>query len=407
MKIIIIGGSYAGIAAALAISQDSTMAVTVLALAEEKAATQFKEQLEISTIEWRQPVTITAIDWRQQQVRGTDTSEFTLSYDRLILAMTATGLAQELPGADLPGVQIVQPTVLNRSSHEKIAVVGAGWEGLRTLSELATPGRDLTLFESMDQLLFRYFDQEMVAVLAQELLDRGIHLHLGVTLERIEGSQQPSLCWQQERATFQEVFLALSGHPQVLTALPPELEQHMDQTILVNEYLETSLPNVFAIGDMVRFPLFFQENDYYLPLVNQSIQSGLVVAQNLLEPQKTVQPALRSVGGRLFNNYYSSVGLTESEARFMDISVKAVQLTQATPYLSIKLVFAPTGQLLGAQLVSANPLTALADLFVLAIHASTTVQQLANLDLVYYAPESQPLDFLTQLAWKAGALLES
>lgn len=324
------------------------------------------------------------------------TIEEIYQYDRLILAMGSSSASERISGSNHKQVLTTKTleasinTLKKVEKSERILIAGGGQIGLEAAEALTKANKKVTLVEAFDSLAFKYFDSDMTQQLEERMLQSGIELHKGRYVKNIqpfEGQLKVGLSQDLELIT-DNVMLAVNFRPNT-RLVESFVECHLDKTIIVDPYLETSQPDVFAVGDLIRVPYAYTESDYYLPFVNNAYISGKVAAINLYRKTTPAPQSLRVVGSQLFGLYMTSVGLTEQEAMlYYPIQTTFLEQsfsTEASAKVSIKIMTKKeTGQLVGAQIYSDRDILSLADLLAISINTQMTDEALAFQDRLYY-----------------------
>lgn len=169
-----------------------------------------------------------------------------------------------------------------------------------------------------------------------------------------------------------------------------KIQRNLDQTIAVNAYLQTSVPNVFAIGDCISVMNEPVAETFYAPLVNNAVRTGLVVANNLEEKTHRFIGSLRTMGTKVGDYYLASTGLTETEGLFFPQTLASVIVRQPAPPLQHgteilgKLIYDKvTQRVLGAQLCSKNNCLEKINTLALSIQTGQTLTDLLQKDYFY------------------------
>ncbi|MRJ46134.1 FAD-dependent oxidoreductase [Fundicoccus ignavus] len=437
LNIVIIGASFAGITSALTIKRLAP--ATVVTVIEREETVGFipssvnrllkgqnrtlteqtsvnLEQLVAAGIELKLGCEVVAIESAQQYVRLVKAGQTSdLNYDKLILAMGSHPQAERIRGANLPGVLTTKTLSASEQSQaeltkaNRILIVGGGQVGLEAADAYAAAGKTVTIVEAFDSLVFKYFDAEMVSELEARMVAQGVKLYKNQQVEAIgkvsatetEHSALRVRTSQHLELLADRVLLAVNFRPNS-QLVAEHLATHLDRTLVVNEYLQTSQANIYAAGDLIRVPYLGTENDYYLPFVNNAMITGRLAAMNALGLSEPLQPVVRVMGSHLFGLYIASAGLTEEEAKLYHriLTLTQVHTDESDGPITLKLIIKQeTGQVLGGQVYSQVNVLGLIDVLALAIKSQLTDRDLAFQDYHYYSMRSNRIPILNKVAF--------
>lgn len=431
MNIVIIGGSFAGISCAMQarrlhpkaniyiFEKQSTIGfipsglnLTLNNEIEDITQAYFATEKDVrrANIKLHLDSQVTGVHPDSQEITYFDNlrqEEKKIAYDKLVLAMGSRQQSNILKDWSHP--QIVTTKELQNAANgyalldkaQHIAVVGGGQIGIEVTEALVNANKQVTLIEAGTSLLSRYFDQDFVDSIQEAIEIVGVDIHLSEKVIDISGNP---IAIKTDQATIypDAVILGVNLSPQS-QIVADKLVIHEDGTIQVNDYLESSEKNIFAIGDLIQTPSFNQENTF-IALVNNAVRSGQIAAFNLFEHRIKHQQSYRLIGSRVFSQYITSVGQTEVEAsKFYDTDstyVEAAYSITINEPVKLKLITErETGRILGAQIRSEQDILSMADTLALAIANDLTDQELAFQDRLYYPriTSTQPIIYLAAL----------
>ena len=271
--------------------------------------------------------------------------------------------------------------------------------------------KEVFLIDRMDNILFRYFDEEITAQLMHKLPEN-VRVLLNSNVREIEMEAETitgvTLANGQLLAVDAAVY-AINPRPNV-ELVSDILTINMDGTIQTDEFLQTSDPFIYAVGDLISVPFNHSAMPIYIPLVTNAYRTGMIAASNILLAEKISFPkAQRTIVSELFDFYLASCGINEEEAPYYGFDVASVTKTYTKSSLfetdehfelTLKLVFdAQSKRLMGGQLMtnSRHSLEIINTISAL-ITMETTLHQLTTMDFYFNPKLSTPVHFLNELA---------
>lgn len=436
MKVVIIGASYAGIAAALEVRNKHLNAEVILLEKKDRlgyipnglhlywgnkidhldSAYFFtKEELEQRSIQCSMNTAVEKINTVKKEVEYLhNEKEDTMAYDKLIIATGSSQLSQKIKGSDsetvlkYKGRYEAEMAIAKVGASRSVTIIGGGQVGVEAADLLKKQHKQVTLIESMDYVLFKYFDKDMIQPLQQKMLEEGIDLRLQQTVSSIEEveNQQARVQIQKEKIKSEAVILSVNVRPD-LHFLDEHIQLHMDQTIAVDRYMQTSVEDVFAVGDCIQLTFGEEDEMVYIPLVNNAVRTGMVAAQNLVQPKVPFKGSLRTIGTFAFGYYIASTGITEAESLFTGQAIKTarqeVKLTSLpdTDTVMMKWIYdADTHALLGAQMLSTTDILEKINTLALAIQTNQTLEDLQQKDYFFHPSYSPMLSATNYVSWQ-------
>ncbi|MGX7244885.1 FAD-dependent oxidoreductase [Enterococcus quebecensis] len=432
MKVVIIGASFAGVSAALAIRKKHPAAEIYL-IEKQQTIGYLSGGLKLYFDESIKPVEEARFISEKQvadrnihlllnaKVISMDSTEHILKYeqrgaelfmsfDKLILATGSNQWSQKIIGSDSDKVLKYKflPGVLKAIEHlensERVALIGGGQIGAEAADALLKKGKEVHLFERMDYLLFKYFDKEMIQPVQDEMEAKGVVFHFDEMVKAITDTDQGLMIETKNyECLCDSAVFAMNVRPD-LQYLDKHIQTHTDQTIVVNKYLQTSQKDIFAIGDCIQVPYSLSNESFYIPLVNNAVRTGLVVAENLVERITPFVGSIRTIGTKLVDYYVASTGLTEAEGLFHDQPIAVSHVEQKSSFFSGsekilgKIIFETSShRILGAQLVSKANILEKINTLALGIQMGQTLEELYQKDYLYHPYFSNVIDITNQL----------
>lgn len=355
-------------------------------------------------------------------VRNLDTGEeFEEAYDKLILSPGAKPIRPDLPGIDsknLFSLRTVEDTFRIRQFAEehkpKTAVmVGGGFIGLEVAENLCELGVKVTVIQRGNQLL-NTLDYDMATLVHSKLRSKGIDLKIGgnvVAFEQTETGLNVLLENEQPIGT-DMVLLAIGVSPENTLAKKAGLELGLKGAIAVNDKMETSVSDIYAVGDAVQIKHIVTGNDAVIALAGPANKQGRIAADNICGLDSHYKGSLGSSVIKLFDMTAASTGLTEKAAQTAGISYDRIVLSPSShagyypgaKTMTMKVVYEKeTLKLLGAQIVGYDGVDKRIDVLATAISAGMKANELKDLDLAYAPPYSSAKDPVNM----AGFMIEN
>ncbi len=339
-----------------------------------------------------------------------DGAEYEESYDELILCPGAKAVKPNLPGIDLPNIYSVRTVedalkVREFVEHEKpktALVVGGGFIGLEMAENLHNLGIKVDLVEMQNQVMAP-FDYEMACNIHNVMVDKGIKLSLetgvaGFTL--VDGKIEASLS-DQSVCQVDMVILAIGVIPDTEFLQDTEIQLGTKNCILTDEYMRTSVPNIYAAGDAVAIRNTITGELGLISLASPANKQGRIIADNICGMEHKYNGAMGSCVLKVFEFTASATGINEKAAKEHNIDIETtvtVSPTSASYYknptpLIMKTIFEKnTGKVLGAQCFGTSGVDKRMNVIATAIAGGLTCYDLAELDLAYAPPYSSAKD---------------
>lgn len=372
-----------------------------------------------------------------------DGSEYSESYDFLLLSPGAGPVVPPIPGIDNPLThslrnipdmdRIIQTIQMNKPEHA--TVVGGGFIGLEMMEAFHQLGIKTTLIEMADQVMTPV-DREMAGFAHAEIRQKGIDLKLGVALQsveyvpndhiasvgsgeseehqHIEGELNLTLN-NGESLTTDILIMAIGVRPETKLAAEAGLQIGELGGIYTNEMMQTSDPAIYAVGDAVEEKDFVTGAQTLVPLAGPANRQGRMAADNMLGRNETYQGTQGTAICKIFDLAVASTGKNEKQLKRDGVEYEKVYVHTAShasyypgaEIVSFKMLFDPkTGKIFGAQAVGKDGVDKRIDVMAVAQRAGMTVEQLQHLELTYAPPYGSAKDVINQAAFVASNLIK-
>ncbi len=347
--------------------------------------------------------------------------EFVETYDKLILSPGAHPIRPELPGIDsdkIFSLRTVEDTLhihdyVQEHRPKSAVVIGGGFIGIETAENLCDLGLTVTLLQRPRQLM-NNMDYDMATLLHTEVREHGIDLRLRADVtgfEEADGRVVTHVAGE-DSIVADMVLLAIGVVPESHLAKEAGIELGIKGSIVVNDRMETSALDVYAVGDAVRVKHQVTGEDAVISLAGPANKQGRIVADVICGLDSHYQGSLGSSVIKVFDLTAASTGISVKAARAAGIDCESVVLSpgshagyypEATP-MTMKVVFErETLRLLGAQIVGVDGVDKRIDVLATAIQAGIRADKLKDLDLAYAPPYSSAKDPVNM----AGFMIEN
>lgn len=369
---------------------------------------------------------VTAIhpDRRIVEVKGADRAVYEESYDRLLLSPGASPFVPDLPGIGMPGIFTLRNVAdtdavkAYMSNHDvrRAVVVGGGFIGLEMAENLHDAGADVAVVEMADQVMAP-IDYSMAAIVHQHLLQKGVSLHLSTAVTSFESKDSAIevVLGNGEKLTADIVILSIGVRPVNNLAVKAGLAVGQRGGIKVDEYLRTSEPDIYAVGDAIEFPHPVEGKPWMNYLAGPANRQARIVADNMVKGDcERYEGAIGTSVAKVFDLTVAATGMAAKRLRrentpYLTATIHpnshAGYYPGATP-MTIKVVFAPeTGRLLGAQIVGYDGVDKRIDQFARAIKAGGDLVSLMRTEHAYAPPYSSAKDPVALAGYVAGNIL--
>ncbi len=380
-------------------------------------------------IEVRTRAEAVAIHPKEHKVSVCDLStgaEYEESYDNLILATGSSPIKPPIPGIDGQGIF----TLWNIPDTDKIknymeqhrpgraAVIGGGFIGLEMAENLHGAGLDVTIIEMQNQVMAP-LDYEMAQILHENIRMNNTELILEDGVDHFEIQNGSTRIHLKSGRTVEAemVLLSIGVKPNSSLAKAAGLSLNARGGVQVDEYLRTSEPDIYAVGDVIEVNHLVTGEKTMIPLAGPANKQARICADNITGSQKTYQGSMGTSVAQVFDLTAAAVGLNEKallasgrkkgtdyETVVINQKSHAGYYPQATP-ITLKLLFEKEGKILGAQAVGQDKVDKRIDTIATVMSMGGTTENLAKLELAYAPPFSSAKDPVNMLGFVAENIL--
>ena len=359
-------------------------------------------------------------DKKTVMVKNLETgSVFEETYDKLLLSPGAKPIMPKLDVEmdNVFSLRTVEDTFRIKSYIKKyrpqsVILAGGGFISLELAENLCNLGIEVTIIQSGNQLMAP-FDTDMSAFIHNELRRQGIKLVFGNKVEKITAENNATVVLDSG-CTLQAdmVVVAIGVVPDTSLAKGAGLELGIKDSIVVNDKMETSIQDIYAVGDAVQIKNFVTKQEDLIALAGPANKQGRIAADNICGLNSRYTGSQGSSVIKIFDLTAATTGISEKKARNIGLETDSVILSPASHagyypgamVMTMKVVFEKgTYRLLGAQIIGYDGVDKRIDVLATAIRAGMKATGLKELDLAYAPPYSSAKDPVNM----AGFMIEN
>ncbi len=419
MKVIIIGGGATGASCAARLRRlDENATITLLEQTDEISIANCglpyyvsdiipdRDNIQVSNVDtfkqWfnidvRLNTRVIEIRPKTQEVIAENGTIY--SYDKLVLALGAAPFVPETQGVEQDFVFTLRhlsdadqiKSYIQSHAVQQAVVIGGGFIGLEMAENLKHMNLSTTLVEAGPQIL-NPFDTDIAQVAYHRLRQNGISVYLNTTVQQINNKQVTLSSGETIPADI--VIMAIGVRPETKIAVQAGLKTGIRDAIQVNEFMQTSDPNIYAGGDSVEVKSLIGDDPTLIPLAGPANRQGRIIADHVVGLASSYQSSQGSAIIRLFDTVFAMTGATEKGLLAGNISYQKIHVwanshagyyPNAYPML-IKLLFNSSGKVLGAQAYGHEGVDKVIDVLAALIRREVTVKDLIEAELCYAPP---------------------
>ncbi|HKM30176.1 MAG TPA: DsrE/DsrF/DrsH-like family protein, partial [Bacilli bacterium] len=373
---------------------------------------------------------VIAIDADKKELtvkNGRDGTTFIETYDKLVISTGSTPIVPNIPGVTSPNIFTLWnipdsdniKNYINTNKVKSATIIGGGFIGLEMAENLHTLGLKVTIVEMQNQVMAP-IDFEMAQLLHENMTNNGVDLILndGVKAFKHDKGHTEVVLNSEKTIPTDIVILAIGVRPNSALAKTAGLAINQRGGIVVNEYLETSNPDIYAAGDAIEIENFITKTKTMIPLAGPANKQGRIIADNIVGEKNVYQGAVGTSVAKVFDLDVGSVGLNEkaliAQGKVLNVdyySIKTSQKSHAGYYpgatsLVLKLLFDGAGAIFGAQIVGQESVDKHIDTLATVIRLKGTVYDLMELEFGYAPPFSSAKDPVNMLGFMAQNVLK-
>lgn len=353
-------------------------------------------------------------------------AEYTESYDKLVLSPGAAPIRPNLEGINLPNIFILRnvpdtdaiKNYITANRPRRAVVVGGGFIGLEMAENLHRQGLEVHVVE-MGRQVMAPIDYSMASIVHHHMVEQGIHLHLERGVTRFASSASGALevvLSDEQKIETDMVILSIGVRPETTLAKDSGLAIGALGGISVNEYMQTSDPDIYALGDAVEVVHGVTGKPALIPLAGPANKQGRIVADNIVYGNVSVYSG--TIGTSIAQVFDLTVAAAGANSKLLDrekipyLSSFTHSQSHAGYYpgavsMSVKILFSPeNGRLLGAQIVGFDGVDKRIEMLAQVIQNQGTVADLMELEHAYAPPYSSAKDPVNMAGFVADNILK-
>ncbi len=364
---------------------------------------------------------VSNIDYAGKKISAVtkDGVEIVEEYDKLILATGSKPIIPNIEGINLKNVQQVKLyqnaaeviEKLNKAEVKNVAVVGAGYIGVELAEAFVRCDKEVTLIDMADTCLSTYYDNDFCDMMAETLSKNGVKLAFGESVEKLIGENGAVTSVVTNKGTHKAdmVIMAIGFTPNTELGAG-EVELFKNGAYLVNKQQETSIKDVYAVGDCATVYDNSIEDVNYIALATNAVRSGIIAGHNVGGTPLETIGVQGSNGISIWGLNMVSTGLNVKRAEQFGYEFLVTEFTdnqrpefmEANDEVKVKIIYdKKTRRVLGAQMASTYDMSMGIHMFSLAIQEKVTIDKLKLLDIFFLPHFNKPYNYLTMAALSA------
>jgi len=362
------------------------------------------------------------------QVKNSKSGEsYSESYDTLVISTGSSPLKPAIEGIDGPGIytlwtipdtDVIKAFILEKKP-KRAAVIGGGFIGLEMAENLHEAGCEVTVIEMLDQVMAP-IDFEMAQLVHENMRLNGVNLILGDGVSKFEhqdGVTGISLK-SGKKVDADLVILSIGVKPNGQLAESAGLAVNSRGGIIVDDYLKTSDPDIYALGDVIEVEEFVEKGRTMIPLAGPANRQGRICANNICGIPEKYKGTQGTAIAKVFDLSVASTGINEksliSQGKKLGFDYQTALIYQKShagyypgaTSLVLKMIFGMDGRIFGAQIIGQDGADKRIDTIAVTMRLGGKVSDLNDLELAYAPPYSSAKDPVNMLGFVAENILK-
>ncbi len=349
--------------------------------------------------------------------------EYEESYDILVLSPGAAPIKPQISGIsecdnlftlrNIPDTDKIKAYV-DEKKPKHATVIGGGFIGLEMAENLHALGINITLVEAGSQVMAP-LDFEMASIIHEHLIDKGVELLLNDGVKGFKDNGRKIVLNSGKEVSTDIVILSIGVKPETTIGRDANLKLNERGAIVVDKFMKTSDPNIYALGDAVEIMDFVNEKPTMIPLAWPANRQGRIVADNICGKKAEYRGTLGSSVAKIFDYTAATTGNNEKTLKRLGIEYEAIHIhpgSHAGYYpgsfpIAFKMLFdSKSGRIFGAQGVGLDGVEKRIDVIAAAIKGKLTVFDLQDIEPCYAPPYNSAKDPVNMLGYYASNVIE-
>ncbi len=360
------------------------------------------------------------IDYEEKIVHVKDLNTekvFSESFDKLVLSTGSWPIIPNIEGIRCENVLLsknfnqANEIIEKAKTAKKIVVVGAGYIGVELAEAFELLGKEVVLIDGETRIMPKYLDPEFTNLAEKAFTDHGVKLALGQKVQGFTQNGNVVTHIHTDKESFEtDLVIMCIGFRPNQALYQGQLSTTPNGALIVNEYMQTSNPDVYACGDCVNIYYNPTHEHKYIPLATNAVRMGMLVGLNIKEHKIKYQGTQGTSGIKIYDLNISSTGLTEGVAKDYQLPYGVVLVHDSNrpefmptyDSVMLKIIFDKvTRRILGGKILSTYDVTDKMNTLSLAIQNQMTVEQLAFVDFFFQPHFNKPWNLLNIAALEA------
>lgn len=380
------------------------------------------ESMKTQGIHMHMNTEVTAVDLQAKSLEIkslADDSTRQDTFDKIVITTGSKAVVPPIPGIDSEKIYMSKSwndakRLKERTADIKSAIViGAGYIGAELAEQLSINDKDVTMIDAAERVLANNVSPKLSGIVAQKYEDHGVKLVMNEKVVGFEDTADGIIVKTDAGSYEAELAILGIGFRPNTDLVADQLDTMDNGAIKTNEYMQTSVEDVYAAGDSTA--VFYNPTQAYdyIPLATNAVRQGMLVGRNIEKPTIAYQGTQASSAVELYETAIGTTGITSVEgATAKGIDADSISIEEdyrpdfmlSTTEVVASLVWEKgTRRIIGAEFLSAHDVTQAANVISLAIENKMTIDQLAMSDFFFQPNFSQPINYISSVAMAAVA----